>query len=892
MKRLLARLRSLSRRSILEREMQEEIESHFALHVDENMRAGMSREEAVRSAKLKFGDLNTIREDCREVTGFAPIESFLRDLQYAVRGLLHAPGFSAVAVGILALGIGINVIVFTVTDAVLYKGFPLVKENDRLVYLDNSCCVSYPDFEDWRNQAQSFEAMVPVHGLAMSFQDRTGFPESFQVSEVDPRTFQVVGQQPLLGRDFLPTDAEPGARRVAILRYSFWERRYNKDPSVIGKDVRVNGRPTTIIGVMPQGFSFPQFADLWIPLIPTDEARQNRGDRSLWFILGKLRPGVIVESARTEMETIGRRLGAAYPETNQGRFLIPQVKLFHEFFIGDNATDIYQAMLAAVLFVLLIACANLANLMLGRGMHRSHEIWIRMALGAGRWRIARQLVIESLCLAGLGGFLGWWIAWVGVKWFSVWATGPSLSDTIGGDWFNNVVDFTMDYRIFVYLVCISLITGVVFGLVPAFRLSKFEAGAGAKEGARGSTEGVQGKKLSNTLVVVELALALVLLTGAGIMVRSFLNIYQANQGYTPERVATALVNLPGTRYKDSASQLAFFDKLVRQIEAAPGVASVSIGTESPVVGATPRPYELEGSNLVSEQDRPVVSSSIVGPAYFQTLGVDILSGREFKPTDREEREPVAIINQRLAREAWPNENPLGKRLRFVSGGSSGHSHHVKAWRTVVGVVPDLAFQDRTRQETVPMVYLPYLQQPSASAWLVVQTKGPPASLTHTIREELHAIDADLPTTFGPFPLDDYLAETYLYRATMGFLFLVFAAIALLLASVGIYAVIAQSVGQRTQEIGIRMALGGTQREIRGMILRQGLVPIGVGVAIGLAGSVAMGQLLRAQLVGVSPMDPLTFLVTSIVLIAGAVLGCLIPARRAAEIDPMAALRQE
>jgi putative ABC transport system permease protein len=891
MKRLVARLKALFQRSRLEREMNEEIESHFVLHVDENVHAGMSRDEAVRSARMKFGHLDTVKGSCREITGFPLLEGILQDFRYAMRGMRRSPGFTGVAVAILALGIGINAIVFTITDAVLFKGFPLVKENDRVVYLSSGrgCCASYADFEDWRAQAKSFEGMVAIHGIQISFSDSTGFPESFQVSEVGVGTFQLAGQDPFIGRDFLPADETPGAARVAILRYSFWERRYGRDPSIIGRTVSINGDATTIIGVMPKGFSFPQNSDLWVPLVPTPEARQNRGHAGLWFVFARLRPGATIESARAEMETIGRRLGEAYPLTNQGRNLIPQVQQFHEFFIGDNATRIYQAMLAAVVFVLLIACANVANLLLARGMGRSRETWMRIALGAGRWRIVRQLLVESLSLAAFGGFFGWWIAKLGVQLFALRANGPSLSDAIGGAWFNNTVDFSMDYRIFVYLVAVSMATGVLFGLVPAFRVTNLDVNITLKEAGRGSTDGPRAKRVSALLVASEMALALVLLTGAGVMVRSFLNIYNASLSFQPGNVVTALFALPVTKYATPEAQISFYNRLRSRLEAVPGVESVAIASQPPTASSPALPYELANAEPVSgsanEQRRPAVSRSVLGPGYFSTLGVAVLSGREFEETDRAEREAVVMVNQQFANTAWPNQNAVGKRLRFLSSNEEG-------WRTVIGVVPNLAFKDRTRQETLPMVYLPYLQEPRSEMWMVARTHVPPPGLTNVIRHEVQRIDPDLPPKLGPFSLADYLADSYLYRATTGAMFLAFAAIALLLASVGLYAVIAHSVGQRTQEIGIRMALGGTERDIRIMVLRHGLAPMGVGLALGVAGSIAVGQLLKAQLVGVSPIDPLTFAAAAAALILGGSLGCLMPAWHASRIDPMTALRRD
>jgi predicted permease len=855
----------------------------------------LGREKRQRIQQIIVPETNRgglkVKSRDRDTAVFPLLDGVLQEFRYAIRGMRRAPGFTGVAVAILALGIGINAIVFTITEAVLFKGFPLVKENDRAVYLSSGrgCCVSYPDFEDWRAQAKSFEGMEPIHGIQMSFSDTTGFPESFQVSEVGAGTFRLAGVEPFIGRDFSPADEVAGARRVAILRYSFWERRYGKDQFVIGREVRINGGATTIIGVMPKGFSFPQNSDLWVPLILTSEARQNRGDHGLWFAFARLRPGATIESARAEMETIGRRLGAAYPLTNQGQNLIPQVQRFHEFFIGDSATRIYQAMLAAVVFVLLIACANVANLLLVRGVGRNRETWMRIALGAGRWRIVRQQFVESLLLSAIGGLFGWWITKLGVRLFAFSASGPSLSDAIGGDWFDNAVDFTVDYRIFIYLVTVSIATGIIFGLIPALRLSYLDSNTTLKESGRGSTEGPGARRLSTLLVVSEMALALILLTAAGVMIRSFLNIYNARLGFQPQDVVTALFALPDTKYATPEAGISFFNRLRSRLQGIPGVESVAFASQPPTGRSLAVAYELAGAEPVSSspgvQGHPIVSRAVLGPGYFSTLGIGVLYGREFEETDRAGREPVVVVNQHFADTAWPRENAVGKRLRFLLPKE-------KAWLTVVGVVPNLAFRDRTRQETMPMVYLPYLQEPRSEMWMVARTTVAPGSLSNVIHQEVQRIDPDLPPKLGPFSLADYMADSYLYRATTGAMFFAFAAVALLLASVGLYTVIADTVGQRTKEIGIRMALGGTGRDIRIMVLRRGLVPLGAGLAIGAAGSVAVGQLLKAQLVGVSPIDPITFGIASAALTLGGTLGCLIPAWRASRIDPMTALRQD
>src|SRR5665213_1519144 len=511
--------------------------------------------------------------------------SLFSDVRLSFRTLVKNPGFTAVAVATLALGIGVNATVFTVTDAVLFKGFPLVERNDRLVYItpkESNCCISYPDFLDYRAQAKSFERMAIVHGVSKVLSDDNGFPENLDVTEASADTFHVVGQKPIMGRDFAPADETNGAAPAAILNYTFWERRYGKDPTIIGRTIRLNGTPTTVIGIMPRGFSFPQKLELWVPLVQTPKVMQ-RENRDTWMAIGRMARGVTVESAQAEMETIGKRLAIAYPLSN--RDIHPLVQKFHEFFIGPNATLLYGSMWSAVGFVLLIACANLANLMLARAIGRSREISVRIALGAGRWRIIRQLLIESVMLSALGGAVGWLIAKWGVRAYQ-------LAMVYKASWL--ILDYTMDSRVLGYLIAISIGTGLLFGLAPALRLSKLDVNASLKDGGRGATGGGHGKHLSALLVTGEMALAVVLLAGAGVMIRSYLKIHTADIGADTANVLGGSVNLPSEKYPRPEDKISFFDGLLTRLVAMPGVESVATADGYPASGSSNLSYQLAG----------------------------------------------------------------------------------------------------------------------------------------------------------------------------------------------------------------------------------------------------------------------------------------------------------
>jgi putative ABC transport system permease protein len=799
--------------------------------------------------------------------------SVLSDVRLSFRTLARNPGFASVAVATLAVGIGVNATVFTVTNAVLFKGFPLVEHSDRLVYItpkESNCCVSYADFLDYRAQAKSFDGMAIVHGIAKVISDGNGFPERVDVNENSADTFRVVGQRPILGRDFTATDETFGAAPVAILNYSYWERRYAKDPGIVGRTVRLNGIPTTLIGVMPRGFSFPQKLDLWVPLVQTPKVLQ-RENRDTWMAIGRMAPGVTVESAQVEMDTIGKRLAIAYPLTN--RDIHPLVQKFNEFFVGANATLLYGSMWGAVGFVLLIACANLANLTLARAIGRSREISVRIALGAGRWRIIRQLLIESMMLSVMGGFLGWLIAKWGVRAYQL-AMGYKAS------WL--ILDYTMDSRVLGYLAAISVGTGVLFGLAPALRLSKLDVNATLKDGGRGSTGGGHGRHLSSLLVVVEMALAVVLLAGAGVMIRSFLKIHTADMGVKTDNVLVASVEAPSGTPLEARNS--FFDGLQKRVEAIPGVESVAMATSLPSWGSAHVPYELDGAQPVDERSRPRLSELVISPGYFQTLGAAVVSGRDFNDGDGISGVAVAIVNQQFAAKFWPGSEPLGRRLRLFEGKKPG------TWVRVVGVASNIIQNDATRQEFGPVLYLPYRQKPEAGMWILARTRVAPGRLANAFRREMQGLDPDLPI-FGPFALGERL-EFFWDSRFYGFLFLIFAGIALMLASIGLYAVIAHSVSQRTQEIGVRTALGASARDILRLVFQEGMRPVVVGLGVGLAAALVVNRLLRAELVQVSPSDPVTLVVASAALILAATLGCFIPARRAMRVDPADALRHE
>ncbi|HTS77987.1 MAG TPA: ABC transporter permease [Bryobacteraceae bacterium] len=806
--------------------------------------------------------------------------ALLEDVRFGIRAMATHPGFTATAAIALALGIGANATVFAIADAALYKNMPFM--DDGIMYLSTKNVsrgqqrmgVSWPDFRDWQNQIKSFDGMAGFDFNIDNISDKSGLPTRYNVAAITANTFSLIGQKPVMGRDFTPEDEKRSANPVVILGYGVWENRYGKDASLLGKTIRVNDVPTTVIGVMRNGFRFPYDSDMWTAFQPGDNAekRENR----FYGAIGRLAAGASEKSAAVEMNGIAHNLAKAYPATNEGVEAV--VHNFSEDFNGPNLVVLLASLLGAVAFVLLIACANVANLLLARAVDRAREISIRIALGAGRWRIIRQLLVESVMLSILGGVLGWFFSFWGLKAFdaAVRAQVPA--------WMN----FSMDYRGFAFLAAISVGTGLLFGLAPALRLSRLDVNASLKDQSRGSSRGRRGHYLSTILVVTEIALAVVLLAGAGLMIRSFMNVYTMKTGVNPKNVLVMRLFLPEARYPKDQDQIAFHDRLKSSLDALPGVQVSSIAITMPTGGAWNLPYEIEGDPPADPKRRPMIGELVISPDYFRAMDVKVQRGRVFTEADGVGGVPVVIVNQRFAEKFFPKQDPIGKRLRTYDGDKPG------AWLTVVGVVPNivqnLPNQNATRELTA-LVYVPYREKPVRDMSIMARTTVPPNSLGTAFRQAVAAIDDDMPL-YNMRSLQERLDQNNWPQKVFGSLFAIFALIAVVLASVGLYAVIAHSVNQRTQEIGLRMALGASAERILRLIFVQGLRQILIGLTIGVAAAIGLTRVLTTILVNVSPRDPATLMIVSLVLIAAAFLGCLLPARRAMKVDPVVALRHE
>jgi len=809
------------------------------------------------------------------------------EVRHGLRSMDGNPGFTGIAVATLALGIGVNATVFAIADGMLFKSMPFV--SDRIVYLslsnpargDDGSGVSYPDFRDWQAQAKSFAGMALFNFDQSNLSDKTGVPARFNVAQVTANTFSLIGQRPVMGRDFSEEDGKPGAAPVAILGDRIWTNRYGNSPSVIGMTLRINDVPTIVIGVMRPEFRFPYDADLWTAFVPG--TRSERREARDFNVIGELAPGVTPRAASAEMNTIAHNLQRAYPDTNQGMAVM--VHTFAEEFTGGDIRRLIFALLGSVLFVLLIACANVANMLLARAVERSREISIRIALGAGRWRIVRQLLVESVMLSTLGGLFGWLISKGALRVFDA-----NMRDRIPS-W----VSFSMDYRGFAYLAAISLGTGLLFGLAPALRLSRLDVNTSLKEGGRGSSGAGRGKYLSAVLVVAEMALAVVLLAGAGLMIRSFLNIYRTKTGVNEKNVLVMRLLLPEAKYSRPEDQVAFHERLKARLEAVQGVDVACISITMPTGGSMTYPYEIEGRPPIDLKNGWSDSVLVISPDYFRAMDVRLIRGRAFTEADGVGGSPVAIVNQRFAEKFFRGDEPIGRRLRIFEDdmprlGVVG-SKKPGAWMTVVGVAPNILQNDIDAHQFDPLIYVPYRQKPMRDMALMARTRVPPSTLINAFRRETQAIDQDMPL-YNIRTLQERLAINYWQQGVFGTLFGIFAAIALVLASVGLYAVIAHSVSQRTQEIGVRMALGASGQDILSMVFTQGLRQLAIGLAVGLLAAWGVTRVLSSLLVQVSPTDPATFVLISLMLGAAAMLGCLIPARRAMSVDPVVALRNE
>jgi putative ABC transport system permease protein len=804
------------------------------------------------------------------------ISTLVQDIRYGIRMLVKAPGFTVVAIIALALGIGANSAIFSLVNAVLLRDLPYKTPDSLLMVWENDTqegnprnAVAPANLIDFRARNEVFDRLefyTQPSGITLTDDSE---PERVEIAGVSAGLLSVLGTEPMLGRNFLPEEEVPGANRVVIITHGLWQRRFGSDPNFIGNTLKLDGLAFSVVGVLRPDFVLPEEVQVLSPKPITPKDAVNREQHYL-RVIGRLKSGASLAQANANMASIAGQLEQQYPESNTGRgATLITVK---EQFVGDIRVALI-VLFGAVAFVLLIACTNVANLLLARGAARQKEMAIRMALGASRGRVIRQLLAESILLSILGGGVGLLVA--------VW--GSSLFLSLGPASLVRVGRIGIDPLVLVFTLTLSLLTGVVFGLLPAFQVSKPNLNEVLKEAGRGSTEGLRLNRLGRFLVISELGLSVALLVGAGLMVKSFVRLQEINPGFDSNNILTLQISLPSTRYREPQQVSGFYRQLTERVEALPGVKLAGVVSRLPLAGDRATTSLIIEGRPQSVGELSEAHYRVITPSYFRVLGIPLLRGREFTEQDSQSTPAVVMINQNLARTYWPDENPVGKRVRTSPNSDS-------PWYSIVGVVGDarnFGLDAEARHE----IYASYLQDPSARARLVIRTASDPERLVGAVRGEVQAIDKDLAIS-QVSTMETLIANSVSQRRLNILLLSIFAGVALILASIGIYGVISYSVSQRTHEMGIRLALGARPLDIIKLIVTQGAKLAIIGVAIGLAVAFALTRVLVSLLYGVSATDPVIFLAMSGLLVAVALLACYIPARRAAKVDPMVALRFE
>lgn len=815
------------------------------------------------------------------------MRDFISELLLGLRLLRRNPAFAVTAILLLALGIGANTAIFSVVNAVLLRPLPF-QDSSRIMQIWHVppaksfpglslFSVSPANYLDWRSMNHSFEDMAAYGGTSFNVGGKER-PESVQAAPVAPGFLSILRVQPILGRGFTPDDDRPGQGHVVLLGYALWRERYGADASAVGQKIVLDGAPYTILGVMPRTFQFPSWAQLWTPLAWTSEKRAVRGNHN-YLVVGRLKPGVDIRSAQAELSAISTRLERLYPEDDKGwgAKILP----LREQLVGDVRPALL-VLLGAVGFVLLIACANVANLVLGKILARKKEIAIRSALGATRGAIVRLVLAETLLLSVAGGALGLFLA----------RFGTTLIVKFLADRLPRFAEITLSAPVLAFTAFLALFAGALAGLLPALRFTKADINEALKQGqGRGSSDS-GGSKTLGLLVVSEVALSLVLLVGAGLMVRTLWQLSNVKPGFDPNSLLTMTVSIPASKFPTPTAYISFFERVLQQVRSTRGVESAGVIDDLPMNGSgSHQPVAIEGQPAVPMADQPEVDVRLISSGYLRTMRVPLLSGRDLTDGDVAGRNPAVIISESMAKRFWPHEDPLGKHLTLTFFPS--------APREVVGVVGDVKLDSLGETRPVATVYWPLDQvfAPTSEAWqsfpmsLAVRTSRDPMSAVTAVTSAVHEVDPETPVT-DVLTMNELISNTLTPQRSNMLLLAAFAALALLLTAVGIYSVLSYAVRRRIREIGIRMALGASHSDVLMMVVTEGLKPILLGVAIGLAAALALGRVLSSLIYGVRPGDPLTFLTVAVLLVVVGALATAIPAYRATRVEPIRTLRDE
>ncbi len=891
MRRFLAKLASLFRNRTAERELTREIDAHLGILQDEFEVRGMSPEEAKLAARRAYGSVEYAKDLHREARSFPWLENLIKDIRYGARNLLRTPGFTAVAVIALTLGIGANTAIFSVVNTVLLRPLPY-RDAERLVTVLHygNGPVATANYMDWRDQNHSFEAMGGADfwspNLTSPDPSDTRQAEHLLGLKVTQNMLPLLGVAPLMGRVFVEGEDKEGADHEVILSYPLWQRRFHGDPNVLGTQMKLDGEGYTVVGVMPATFKFAPFwavhAELWVPDTFGATIYQRAGNHLRVF--ARLKQGVTLAQARADMAAVTGRLEKQYPATNRNVVVRP----LKENVVGNIETPLMM-MLGAVGFVLLIACANVAHMLLARTADRQKEIAVRVALGAGKARLVAQFLTENLLLAGSGALAGLLLALAGTK----------ALVTLSPAYIPRVEMVAIDGRVLLFLIGITALTALVFGLTPALHAAAANLSDSLKEGGRGDTNGKSRDRLRSFLVASEFALAFVLLIGAGLMVRSFYALQSVDTGFNPHNVLSMVVSVAGTKEAQPGRRAIFYRELLEKLKQLPGVASVGAINHLPLEGDLwDRGFEIEGRPKPRPGEEPNAVYRIVMPGYFETMRLQLKRGRSITDHDDAQSPAVVVINQFAAERFWPGENPIGKRFVIGSQDSSNPK-----WLTIVGVTANASLDDMV-SSPYPEMYLAALQTPAflgegtdlatshmSYITLVVHVAGNPAQFAPVVQQVLRGFDKDLPIS-QVLTMDEAVAHATAQPRFEMLLLGLFAIVALVLAAVGIYGVTNYSVSRRTREIGIRMSLGANQGDVLRMVILQGAFQALVGTVVGVAGAMLLSRLIAQLLFGVKATDPLTFVAVGVVLGLAALLATGVPAHKAMRVEPMSALRSE
>ena len=878
MTRLLRRLRYLLQRDRHERELDDELRFHLEMKRRELESLGLERAAAATAARRALGNLPLTRDHVRDVWIAPWLQGVLQDVRFAGRLLIKQRGFTLGVVLVLGIGIALTSAMYTVVKSILFAGLP--GDDDRRIVslgtrdeLGRPAGVSLLDFEDWRDANETFDGIAAMFPIGLNVSDDDTAAKFVFGTYISHDAFRLLRTAPVLGRDFLPADDVDGAPGTAILSHRLWMSRYGGDPEVIGRTIRLNDRPSVLIGVMPEGFEFPHSIAIWTSLGPQFGGSAQERDARTHQAFGRLADGVSLARAQADLDVVAAQLAEEYRDTNAG--MRPTVVPFAEAFADDWVKRLLFALLGGVVFVLLIACANVANLLLSRSARRAREMSLRVSLGATRGRLVRQLLVETLLLTGLAGLAGVALSGLAVRVVTVYlGTAPY--------W----IDYTMDGRVLALVVATCVATGLACGLVPALQVSKTNVNDRLKDGGRAAGGAGGSHRWTTGLLTAEVALTLILLAGAGLMGRSFLALRAETSVVDAAGLTTMGIRLSSAKYPTTEERRIFYQEVEDRLAAMREVEAFTLASVDPFGYGYPRSLAISGRPADGDATPPGVTYVTVGPDYFRTLGLPILRGRAFTGLDGTAGHENAIVNERFASMFFPDSDPIGRRIRLTNPNVIAQE---LPWITVVGVSPTVRQMSRTGPPD-PVVYYPFRGDSGFFARLIVRGAAG-AGVTAAIREEIRRLNPDLPL-FDPLPLEEAMARSGGTQRSLGTLLGMFAVAGLLLAAVGLYAVTAHSVAQRTQEIGVRMALGATAGQVVGSFVRRNAVPLGLGLATGLAGAGALGRALQAFLIGVEAVDGITLLFVAALLTGVALVASLVPARRAARVDPLDALRCE